>query len=164
MRGSGVRVTQAAPHSLPCRTVSRSGGTVAAKATRDPVAPARRSAKALTKVASCTLEDGTAVHSFQTLLQDLASTVRNTCPASRAAQKELTFEVVTATNAQHWPHYQIRCRIPTRQLILLPLPQIPAALGKPKPEAYQKDCFPTHQIARSRSLGSTQRYCSGMTR
>jgi hypothetical protein len=72
----------------------------AAKATRDPVAPARRSAKALAKVASRTLEDGTTVHSFQTLLQDLASIVRNTCRAPQATQEEPTFEVVTTANAQ----------------------------------------------------------------
>ena len=72
----------------------------AAKATRDPVAPARRSAKALAKVASRTLEDGTPVHSFQTLLQDLASIVRNTCRAPRATQDEPTFEVVTTASPQ----------------------------------------------------------------
>ncbi|MCU0974148.1 MAG: transposase, partial [Burkholderiales bacterium] len=41
----------------------------AAKAHRDPVAPAQRSAAALTKAARHTLDDGTPVHSFATLQQ-----------------------------------------------------------------------------------------------
>jgi transposase len=40
----------------------------AAKAQRDPVAPARRSASALRKVSNRTLDDGTCVHSFHSLL------------------------------------------------------------------------------------------------
>src|SRR5439155_16852459 len=39
-----------------------------AKATRDPVAPARRSKAALAKAARHTLDDGTPVHSFATLM------------------------------------------------------------------------------------------------
>jgi len=42
-----------------------------AKATRDPVAPAKRSKAALAKVASHTLNDGTPVHSFATLMAEL---------------------------------------------------------------------------------------------
>ena len=72
----------------------------AAKATRDPVAPAKRSAKALSKVASGELDDGSPVHSFATLLDDLSSIVRNTCRAPNAAHDEPTFEVVTTANAQ----------------------------------------------------------------
>src|SRR5471032_3356664 len=41
-----------------------------AKTTRDPVAPAKRSQAALAKTASHTLEDGTPVHSFCTLLAE----------------------------------------------------------------------------------------------
>src|SRR5271169_1232345 len=41
-----------------------------AKATRDPVAPAKRSAAALAKVASHALDDGSPVHSFATLLAE----------------------------------------------------------------------------------------------
>jgi transposase len=41
----------------------------AAKAMRDPVAPAKRSKAALNKAAGHTLDDGTPVHSFATLLQ-----------------------------------------------------------------------------------------------
>ncbi len=43
----------------------------AAKRERDPVALARRSDAAMKKVSSRTLDDGTPVHSFQTLMQDL---------------------------------------------------------------------------------------------
>ncbi|EQD59981.1 transposase, IS4 family protein, partial [mine drainage metagenome] len=42
-----------------------------AKNDRDPVAPAQRSPQALEKIAERTLEDGSTVHSFRTLLQDL---------------------------------------------------------------------------------------------
>ena len=54
-----------------------------AKATRDPVAPARRSKAALAKVARHTLDDGTPAHSFATLLDELATIVRNTCRTPR---------------------------------------------------------------------------------
>ena len=50
-----------------------------AKATRDPVAPARRSAAAQKKARTRALADGTPVHCFRTLLEDLATIVRNTC-------------------------------------------------------------------------------------
>ena len=72
----------------------------AAKTTRDPVAPAKRSEKALRKVVSGELDDGSPVHSFATLLDDLATIVRNTCRAPNAADDEPTFEVVTTANAQ----------------------------------------------------------------
>ena len=51
----------------------------AAKASRDPVATAKRSTAANHKAATHALEDGSTVHSFRTLMQDLASIVRNTC-------------------------------------------------------------------------------------
>lgn len=47
--------------------------------TTDPVVPAERSRAALAKAEKQALPDGTAVHSFQTLLQLLATVVRNTC-------------------------------------------------------------------------------------
>lgn len=50
-----------------------------AKAMRDPVAPARRSAEADQKAVTHQLPDGTVVHSFRTLLQDLSAIVRNSC-------------------------------------------------------------------------------------
>lgn len=50
-----------------------------AKTTRDPVAPAKRSAKALAKIAAKETEDGLGVHSFRTLVDHLAGIVRNFC-------------------------------------------------------------------------------------
>ena len=71
-----------------------------AKATRDPVAPAKRSRKALAKVASHTLDDGTPAHSFSTLLAELATIVRNTCRTPHAAPDTPSFEVLTTPNTK----------------------------------------------------------------
>lgn len=70
----------------------------ATKATRDPVAPAKRSSAALAKVASHTLDDGTPAHSFATLLTELATIVRNTCRTPHAGPDAPTFEVTTTPN------------------------------------------------------------------
>ncbi len=70
----------------------------AAKLTRDPVAPAKRSDAAMKKVASRTLDDGTQVHSFQTLMQELQSIVRNTCRTPKGAQDAPTFQITTTAN------------------------------------------------------------------
>jgi hypothetical protein len=67
----------------------------AAKATRDPVAPARRSAAAEEKASSKQLEDGTPVHSFHTLLEELSMIVRNTCRVPKTAS---TFPMLTIPN------------------------------------------------------------------
>ncbi|MGH8681091.1 MAG: IS1634 family transposase [Burkholderiales bacterium] len=72
----------------------------AAKATRDPVAPAKRSNAALAKVASHTLEDGTPAHSFATLLGELATIVRNTCRTPNARGDAPTFELLTTPTAK----------------------------------------------------------------
>ena len=69
-----------------------------AKATRDPVAPAIRSAAALAKVASHTLDDGSPVHSFATLLAELATIVRNTCRTPNAGPDAPQFDIVTTPN------------------------------------------------------------------
>jgi len=50
-----------------------------AKQTRDPVAPAERSADAEEKAQTKKRSDGSPVHSFQSLLRNLAAIVRNTC-------------------------------------------------------------------------------------
>jgi hypothetical protein len=68
------------------------------KATRDPVAPAKRSAAALAKIASKYLDDGTSAHSFCTLLAELATIVRNTCRTPSAGNDAPTFEVTTTPN------------------------------------------------------------------
>jgi len=67
----------------------------AAKAERDPVAPAERSAKAMEKVSSKTLPDGTPAHSFGTLLDELATVVRNSCRAP--LENSATFDLLTTT-------------------------------------------------------------------
>jgi len=69
-----------------------------AKATRDPVAPAERSAAALAKVASQTLDDGTPAHSFSTLLAELGTLVRNTCRTPSAGADAPSFEILTTAN------------------------------------------------------------------
>jgi transposase len=67
----------------------------AAKAFRDPVAPARRSATAERKAKTRKLEDGTAAHSFRTLMQDLAGIVRNTCRAPGVDANAPSFTITT---------------------------------------------------------------------
>jgi len=71
-----------------------------AKATRDPVAPARRSKAALAKAARHALEDGTPAHSFATLMAELGTIVRNTCRVPHAGPDAPTFEVFTTPNAK----------------------------------------------------------------
>ena len=69
-----------------------------AKRTRDPVAPAKRSEAAMKKVLSRTLEDGTPTHSFQTLLRELQTVVRNTCRTPKSASDAPTFQITTKQN------------------------------------------------------------------
>ena len=72
----------------------------AAKATRDPVAPAKRSDAALRKIQSKKLEDGTTAHSFRTLLLDLSTIVRNKCRRPGAPSSEPTFDVDITPSAK----------------------------------------------------------------
>ena len=69
-----------------------------AKASRDPVAPAKRSAAALHKVHTRTLDDGTPAHSFATLLAELSTIVRNTCRSP--GNDTSTFDILTTPNAK----------------------------------------------------------------
>jgi transposase len=79
-----------------------------AKTTRDPVAPAKRSSAALDKVHAKVLDDGTPVHSFQTLLKDLSSIVSNACRRPGAATAgEPTFDVVTTPNPTQQRAYDL---------------------------------------------------------
>jgi transposase len=71
----------------------------AAKATRDPVAPAKRSQAALAKVARHALDDSTPAHSFATLLGELATIVRNTCRTPGAGPDAPTFDLITTPSA-----------------------------------------------------------------
>jgi transposase len=73
-----------------------------AKRTRDPVAAAKRSSEALQKITERTLADGSPVHSFRTLLQDLATIVRNTCVTRSAKPGSPSFPMLTTPTAtQH---------------------------------------------------------------
>jgi len=81
-----------------------------AKATRDPVAPARRSAAAEQKAATHQLADGTTVHSFRTLLQDLSTIVRNRC-RMRGHQEAATFTVTTIPTPEQRRAYDLLKRI-----------------------------------------------------
>jgi hypothetical protein len=78
-----------------------------AKATRDPVAPAQRSAGAHQKVHSKTLEDGSEVHSFQTLLKLLSGIVRNVCRVPGTPSDVPTFDVVTTPSAKQQRAYEL---------------------------------------------------------
>jgi transposase len=71
-----------------------------AKLTRDPVAPAERSASALQKASTHTLDDGTEAHSFRTLLKELSTIVRNVCRRKQSPDNEATFTMVTTANAK----------------------------------------------------------------
>ena len=70
----------------------------AAQAKRDPVAPAKRSAKAERKAHTHTLSDGTPAHSFRTLLEELSDIVRNTCRTVKGSAQAPTFTIVTQAN------------------------------------------------------------------
>jgi len=66
-----------------------------AKRTRDPVAPAERSLAAEQKARTRRLPDGSLAHSFRTLLENLATIVRNTCRPPGAKATASTFQIVT---------------------------------------------------------------------
>jgi hypothetical protein len=67
----------------------------AAKATRDPVAPAKRSATALEKVHTHITDEGTPAHSLRTLIAELATLVRNTCRTPGDLEHPTTFDILT---------------------------------------------------------------------
>ena len=71
-----------------------------AKASRDPVAPAKRSKAALRKVHRRRLNDDSVVHSFRTLLDHLGEIVRNTCRLPNAGPDAPTFHKATSPNAK----------------------------------------------------------------
>jgi transposase len=68
------------------------------KTHRDPVAAAKRSDAALEKAAARTFKDGSPVHSFRTLLEELATIVRNTCEARVGQRSGSTFQMTTTPN------------------------------------------------------------------
>jgi hypothetical protein len=68
-----------------------------AKRTRDPVLPARRSEAARGKLASRSRPDGSDLHCFTTLLDALATIVRNTCRVPGETTNN-TFDILTTPN------------------------------------------------------------------
>jgi transposase len=78
-----------------------------AQATRDPVAPAQRSAETMHKVRTKRLDDGTVVHSFPTLLDELKTLVRNTCRRAGAGPDEATFPMDTPPDAKQRRAYDL---------------------------------------------------------
>ena len=70
----------------------------AAKADRDPVAPATRSAGALAKINRRQLDDGSPVHSFATLLSELATLTRNRCLANGTRSDTAPFTILATPN------------------------------------------------------------------
>ncbi len=71
-----------------------------AKERRDPVAPAKRSAGALRKVARKKLADGTGVQSFRTLMSSLSTIVRNECRRKGAPEGEGAFKMETTPSRE----------------------------------------------------------------
>lgn len=82
-----------------------------AKTLRDPVAPAKRSNAALHKVHTRRLDDDSAVHSFRTLLDHLASIVRNTCRCPASGPNGHTFTKTTMPNAKQQKALDLLSRI-----------------------------------------------------
>ncbi len=72
----------------------------------NPVKRAARSKKALAKTKTKKLEDGSKVHSFQTLLSDLSSIVRNTCNYKGEEDANLV-KVDTIANKQQQRAYDL---------------------------------------------------------
>jgi transposase len=70
-----------------------------AKATRDPVAPAKRSDGALAKAELKTTEDDDPVHSFRSLLEHLGSIVRNHC--TRDSKLDMLPIVIDSTPTEY---------------------------------------------------------------
>jgi transposase len=71
-----------------------------AKKTRDPVAPAKRSEKALEKVHAHQLDDGTPTHSFQTLLKDLSGIVKTIFRRKSDAGPAVTLAMTTTLSPE----------------------------------------------------------------
>ncbi len=62
---------------------------------RDPVAPSQPSPHARRKASTKRADDGTPLHSFQSLLSSLATIVRNQCRRRGASRREPRFELTT---------------------------------------------------------------------
>jgi Transposase DDE domain len=62
---------------------------------------------ALAKAARHRLDDGTSVHSFATLMAEMATIVRNTCRTPNAKPETPTFEVLTTPNAKQQRAFEL---------------------------------------------------------
>jgi hypothetical protein len=71
-----------------------------AKKTRDPVATAKRSDSALAKIGSKHLPDGSPTHSFQSLLSNLSTIVRNSCRRQETEINEACFTIDTTPSPE----------------------------------------------------------------
>jgi len=78
-----------------------------AKQIRDPVAAAKRSSEAAAKAQSKQLPDGSTVHSFQSLLRNLATIVRNTCQSRDAEAGTPSFTIDTQPTANQQKAFQL---------------------------------------------------------
>lgn len=78
-----------------------------AKQERDPVAPAERSSQAIAKVQSKRLPDGSSAHSFQSLLHNLATIVRNTCQSQDAQAGMPSFTIDTQPTQKQQRAFQL---------------------------------------------------------
>ena len=78
-----------------------------AKQTRDPVAQVQRSPQAKEKVQSKLLVDGSTAHSFQSLLRNLATIVRNTCQSKDAEAGKASFTIDTQLTQKQQEAFQL---------------------------------------------------------
>ncbi len=78
-----------------------------AKASRDPVAPAKRSRAAQNKASTKHREDGTRVTSFRVLLAKLGTIVRNRCRQPGAGPDEPSFTVETTPKPEHQVAFEL---------------------------------------------------------
>lgn len=82
-----------------------------AKQNRDPVATAKRSDTALAKISSKQLPDGSPAHSFQSLLSNLATIVRNSCRRQEAEVNEACFTIDTTPSPEQTRALQLLSNI-----------------------------------------------------
>jgi transposase len=82
------------------------------KATRDPVAPAKRSSRASKKAATKQLEDGVPVESFRTLLHHMSTITRDTFVQQLPNGQTNTFDLDTRPDIQHQKVYARIAEIP----------------------------------------------------
>lgn len=83
-----------------------------AKKSRDPVAPAKRSKRALKKARTKKLDDGTDVESFRTLLEHMGTITRDTCRQRCDDDSSRTFTIDTTPNEKQSSALKLLAQIP----------------------------------------------------